>query len=149
MDAAETEGGPDSAEQMLYLLPPLLNAAMLALLSTSIPLFTTMTSVFIAHSGESLIADPPLRALSDNSSIHALAYSARGGLLMIESEGAFDIEEWEAVAMEAKLKCCAATTDEDQEDVNMASDEASLQLLLRASVEARIRSAEGWRQAIK
>ena len=136
---------------MLYLLPPLLNAAMLALLSTSIPLATTMTSTFVGVTSEgSFIIDQPVAAVEDASSVHAFAFTSNGSLLMVESEGSFDFDTWEAVADVAKSRCYGTTAGGDQEDSEMIDiDKTSLAKTLRTSIEDLIRSRESWRASIK
>ena len=137
---------------MLYLLPPLLNAAMLALLSTSIPLAMTMTSVFLTvDSGGSVITGASLRALESASSVHALAFSLQGELLMVESEGSFDLETWETITEIAKSRCLDSTTEEaSQEDVEMKGDnKAPLETLMRGKIEERFSNTDQWRVGLK
>ena len=125
---------------------------MLALLSTSIPLAMTMASVFLTvDSGGSVVAGTPLRILENASSIHALAFSLQGGLLMVESEGSFDLKTWETVAEIAESKCRDSTTIEaGQEDVEMKGDDkAPLETLIRGKVEEKFSDAEQWRHDIK
>ena len=140
-----------SKEQMLYLLPPLLNAAMLALLSTSISLTMTMTSVFLAvDSGGSIIDSPQLRTLENASSIHALAFSLQGELLMVQSEGSFDLPTWEIITDMAQSKCRDTTLKAGLEDVEMKENErAPLETLVRDLLEEKFRNAEHWRHSIR
>ena len=138
--------------QMLYLLPPLLNAAMLALLSTSIPLAMTVASVFLTvGSGGSVVTGASVRPLESASSVHAVAFSLQGELLMVESEGSFDLKAWESVIEIAKSKCLySMTTEANQEDVEMKGDNKTpLEFLIRGKIEERFRGTEQWRYEMK
>ena len=84
--------------QNIAALPALLNATLLALLSTSIPLamtFTTSVAAVDPQGGISFDASP--RSLRKANSIHVVAVSSNGRILIAESEGEFDLEVWEAV----------------------------------------------------
>lgn len=104
----------NSTKQNLPIIPPLLNAALLALLSTAIPLHMTLSSsIFMVTIDGNMIEDPSVKQLETAASIHALAFSSKKDLLMVESEGSFDIDTWEAVASAAQLSCCGSTINEN------------------------------------
>jgi exosome complex component RRP46 len=73
------------AQSVLPLLPSLLNASLLALLSGAIPLCTTMS----VH----LVEKP--------TALHVCAITGDGELVLAESEGDFSFEEWQAVCLTA------------------------------------------------
>ena len=84
------------------------------------------------------------------SSIHLLAFSSRGDLLVVESEGDFTIDKWEEVHQRAKLICHGAEGDESEsEDVSMNSDDISkLENVLKDAVERQIAKEQRWKQTI-
>ena len=119
-------GANANASQNLPLLPALLQASMLALLSTSIPLSMTLTSTLIAVDflGQ-LVQDPSVAQLREAESVHVFAFSSRGDLLLVESEGEFDIVIWGAAMEKARLVCGAGGNDggDNGEDVDMEGEE--------------------------
>ncbi|KAF2104433.1 hypothetical protein NA57DRAFT_70638 [Rhizodiscina lignyota] len=105
----------------LPLLPALLETAMLALLSASLPLASTYTSVGLAlampspvkkKASLSATAIMPIddKALEQASSIHVFAFTADGDLLVAESEGLFAPEYWEH-AYDRALELCIGSKD--------------------------------------
>lgn len=132
---------------MLYLLPPLLNAMMLALLSTSIPLSTTMASVLIAvlPSG-SLLQSPDLKTISNASSIHVITVSSKQELLLVESEGLFDMDTWDAAVQLAESTCCESSKEAGG-DINR--QDKTIEGIVKDVVASRLRSLENWRERVK
>ena len=86
-----------------------MNAANLALLASAIPLYQTLTSVVVAvgYQGKVMPHPTPIE-LESAKSIHALAFTSHQKLLLVESEGDFDIEVWEHVAEMGRRLCCGA-----------------------------------------
>jgi exosome complex component RRP46 len=70
-------------------LPALLQTALLALLSASIPLDTTYTATITKL----------------DTSMHVFAFSAEKQLLVAESEGDFKFEDWDVACAEAEEEC--------------------------------------------
>ena len=132
---------------MLYILPTLLNASMLALLSTSIPLFTIVTSILLAVQREgSIVADPPIHILEKASSVHAFAFSTEGALVMVESEGSFNFDTWTAASQTAESKCREKRLETSGEDFPMiVAGDLSIGGLLRNVVATEVHTAEKWR----
>nr|POE80953.1 exosome complex component rrp46 [Quercus suber] len=126
-------------------LPSLLNAAFLALVDGGLPLSTSMSSVLVGvtNAGE-VVLEPAEKTLAQCSGIQALTYSTDGGLLLLESSGNFDLEEWEKIAAQARKACLttlAARGEDDQMDGGAAEDAA----YLRRELESRARAAGEWR----
>ncbi|OAL05369.1 hypothetical protein IQ06DRAFT_67949 [Phaeosphaeriaceae sp. SRC1lsM3a] len=103
----EAHMGIDSS---LPLLPHLLHTSLLALLSASIPLSTTLTSVLIALPSASspLLAPtaPELLRAKPIKSVHVFAFSGDRRLLLNESDGKFSVEEWDEACEMAEEVCC-------------------------------------------
>ena len=115
---------------------------MAALLSTSIPLNKTVTVVMIAVSStSSIVAHPSARDLEKAASSHVLVYSSYGEVLIVESEGHFDIDIWESVAKVAKRACCGEPPIKDDVSSEKSQEaETGLQGDLRRLVSAAILS---------
>jgi len=145
--------------QNLPILPALLQASMLALLSTSIPLSRTLTSTFIAvDSSSQLVQDPSIQQLREAESVHVLAFSSHGDLLVVESEGEFDIDIWEAVVHKATQICRGDKNDDDNdnendededENMNIDSEERrTLEDTLRDTIREKVAREQRWKESL-
>ncbi|OJJ42862.1 hypothetical protein ASPZODRAFT_147028 [Penicilliopsis zonata CBS 506.65] len=107
---AVLEGGDSKAtgrgSSYLTLLPALLHTALLALLSASVPMsmYFTTTIIAVTPSGE-IICKPSIKDADEAASVHVLAFSSKGHLLLTESEGSFDFDTWEKVHDRALTIC--------------------------------------------
>ena len=135
----------------LPILPALLQAAVLALLSTSIPLSMTLTAALVAVDARRLKLDPTAEELNVASSIHVFAFSSHGDLLVVESEGEFDIEIWEEAYQKARLACRGEEeNDNESEDVSMDSDnDTKLEDVLRNAIRQKVAREQKWKQDLR
>ena len=80
------------------------------------------------------------------ASLHVLAISAKGHLLLNESQGRFDFETWEVVRQHAESMCLGKSKPESDGDIAMDSgtSETHLSGLLREAVEDRLYSDYVW-----
>ncbi|OCK79366.1 hypothetical protein K432DRAFT_405635 [Lepidopterella palustris CBS 459.81] len=145
-----TGNGSAILKSSLMLLPHLLNTALLALLSASIPLSTTLTStvVMILSSGK-LLCSPSsadlVRAQSIQS-VHVFAFSAQKSLLLAESQGEFDIDEWDEACELAEDICCKETgVAVDEMDVDGKPE--NLEGFLRDVVREKVEKEQMWKTA--
>ncbi|KAL8786906.1 MAG: hypothetical protein Q9213_002537 [Squamulea squamosa] len=134
----------------LSLLPALLQSSILALLSTSLPLNMTLTSTLVAvsRSGE-LVTGPLIKAMKEPTSLHVLAFSSHGELLVAESEGAFDMDIWDQVYSKAEKLCRGSETSNmaETDDVDMEPSESdSLENSLRGIIERKTVRDQRWKQ---
>ena len=137
--------------QTLPVLPALLQASILALLSTSISLSMTLTATLIAvYPASTLVIEPSMHQLKLASSIHVLAFSSYGDLLVVESEGDFTIDTWDKVHQKARLICHGEDADESQsqsQDVSMTSDHVSKSgTALKDAVERKVAQDQRWKK---
>ncbi|KAK8162446.1 ribosomal protein S5 domain 2-type protein [Phyllosticta citrichinensis] len=138
-----------SCSSILSILPALLQASILALVSASIPLNTTFSSaiVVITPEGQTVIS-PSVKQLGSASSTHVLAFSARGDLLVSESEGAFDMDAWDKAHDVAKAVCITATTKaEGDMELDLPSDHQNLHTVLKEAVSAKVLKEQAWKDA--
>ena len=135
----------------LPILPALLQASVLALLSTSIPLSMTLTAALVAVDARRLKLDPTAEELKVASSIHVFAFSSHGDLLVVESEGEFDIEIWEEAYQKARLACRGEEeNDSESEDVSMDSDnDTKLEDVLRNAIRQKVAREQKWKQDLR
>ena len=130
------------------------------MLSASIPLSMAYVSTFaIVLSSNRTVIDPPpsmlLRQQVDDEevvSIHVLAFSSHGDLLVAESEGEFDPDVWEEVHDGAKKFCCSSRgrsshgEGEEEMDIDDAKKEEGLEDKLRDAVGTHVRRELGWKE---
>ncbi|KAL2817282.1 hypothetical protein BDW59DRAFT_133805 [Aspergillus cavernicola] len=132
----------------LPLLPALLHTAALALLSASVPLSMTLSATVLAvdSSGE-IIREPSVKDAKAATSLHALAFTSKGQLLLNESEGAFDFGTWETVYERALAICHGTSTLSSDGDVAMTEnvDSQPLEGVLRDTVQDQIHSEYAWK----
>ncbi|KAL9027042.1 MAG: hypothetical protein Q9180_007391 [Flavoplaca navasiana] len=149
-DDSKASNGLYQSASNLSLLPTLLQSSILALLSTSLPLTMTLTSTLIAVSwcGE-LIFDPAARIVEKAASLHVLAFSSLGDLLVGESEGTFDMDIWDQVYAMAEKHCRtldpgapAGIADVDMESSKSASLEDSLKDIIEGKAAREYRWKE-------
>ena len=87
----------------------------------------TLTAALVAvNPNGALLLDPSVKQIKLASSIHVLAFSSHGDLLVVESEGDFTMATWEKVYQTAKVICYREEEDESGgEEVSMRSDDVS------------------------
>ncbi|KAF2736081.1 hypothetical protein EJ04DRAFT_463778 [Polyplosphaeria fusca] len=136
----------------LTLLPHLLNTAVLALLSTSVPLATIATSVLVAVSPKAptpllsptateLLRVKPIR------SIHVFAFSGERKLLLNESDGAFSVNEWDEACEMAEEVCCKEGGVGLGEGMDVDGQQINMEGWLRDVVRRKVELEQRWRTA--
>lgn len=103
--------------QNLAILPALLQTAVLSLLSATIPLSSAMAATLLAiRSDSTIIENPDIPTIQSAKSIHVLAFTSKGELLVNLSEGSFTMKEWDGIFEAAERICCGEERDEDKMD---------------------------------
>ncbi|KAM3463892.1 hypothetical protein MY5147_003009 [Beauveria neobassiana] len=145
------------AQLNLAIIPALLHAAILSLLTAAIPLKTIATAVTLAvpsdggdgsSSSNSIVVDPSAREADTARSLHVLGYTADNELLLAESQGAFSVDEWEAVLQTGQQACCRAARLELGEDTAMADgglEAPSIRAFVRSVMETKIAEDFAWK----
>ena len=129
----------------LGVLPALLQASLLALLSASIPLITTYTATaFGVTASASLISLQNLNSRTSLTSFHVFTFTAQSDLLLAESEGSFDIETWQKVYAAAEDRCRGKSIDAD-DDIVMDQEGNSLQERLRSTMHNKVEADRRWK----
>lgn len=131
----------------LTILPSLLHASLLALLSATVPLSMTFSATLlgITKSGD-IIHNPPAAAAKAATSLHVLAFSSKGHLLLNESQGRFDLDTWESVRGQAAAICQGMAYGTDG-DIAMGEGPDTIRLgsFIRETVEDRLHSDYAWK----
>ncbi|KAL4951483.1 hypothetical protein BDW69DRAFT_38281 [Aspergillus filifer] len=132
----------------LSLLPALLHTATLALLSASVPLSATLSSILmgVSTSGE-IIRLPSAKEAAASTSLHVLAFTSKGHLLLNESEGAFEFDTWEEVYERALAICHGSSALSSDGDVAMTENAEGqpLEGFVRETVQDHIHSDYAWK----
>ncbi|KAJ5108364.1 hypothetical protein N7456_005039 [Penicillium angulare] len=143
--------GGEAAERgdsYITIIPALLHASLLALISAAVPLSMTFTTTLlgVTRSGQ-IIRDPSPAAAKAVASLHVLSFSSKGHLLLSESQGRFDFETWELVRQQAASICRAvATTGSDGDtDMGEGADGAHVDAFVRETVEDSLHRDYTWK----
>lgn len=109
----------------------------------------TSTLIAVSSSGE-LVLDPAARIAGKAASLHVLAFSSLGDLLVAESEGTFDLDIWDQVYAMAENHC--RTLDPGapawMADVDMESSKsASLEDSLKGVIEGKAAREYRWKES--
>ena len=113
-----------------------------------------MTSILVSVKEDGILqVDPEVVDLNTTSSLHALAFSSLGELLMVESEGEFELGDFERVLDSARQACCRDSQIIDQDgdfDVRLKG-QATKDTAVRNAVENKIALENSWRleQSVK
>lgn len=139
------------ASSNLLIIPALLQTAVLALVSAAVPMRATATSAVAAISpsdGETQITmDPSPREADKSRSVHVLAFTSFGVLLLAESEGDFSMAEWDQVYQVSQSACCGAA---DSNGTHAVLDEANqkgpdMRQFIRSAAESKVAADLYWK----
>lgn len=111
----------------------------------------TSTMVAVSPSGE-VVGEPDADVIKNALSVHVLAFSSHGKLLVAESEGSFDIDTWEQVYDRAEQVCRASSVEAPDEtgDLNMQrSEQNSLESSLKDIIEEKVAEEQRWREGLR
>lgn len=156
-DVSEDEslpGGVKSGgqgESYLGLLAGATNAAVAGCLDAGVQMRGAAGAAIVAikRSGE-LVVWPDTRQVKQAKSVHVFAYGRQGECLVMESEGDFDIDEWEeAERVVQRVVVGAASAEDDDISMDQGGAEAGHTLLasMRRAVEVRVDRDGRWRES--
>ena len=118
------------------------------MLSASVPLSMTLSATVLAvNSSDEIVREPSIKDTASSTSLHVLAFTSKGHLLLNESEGKFDFDTWEKVYERALVICHGTSTAGSDGDVAMTENEDSqpLEGLVRDTVQDQIHSDYAWK----
>lgn len=135
--------------QNIPLLPSLLQTSVLALLSASLPLSKTLTSVLLAVSSDAasnaLIRNPTPAQLQGAKSVHVLAFTSHGELILTESEGCFTMKEWESVYDTGKRLCCDESSEDDDMRGQLEENPGSMDMFVKSILKEKVANDLHWK----
>jgi exosome complex component RRP46 len=138
-----TEEGNSVADGYLGVLCGLLNAASFGALDAAVGMREVFVAVLIGvgRSGE-VVAEPGMKDRSTCKSMHLFCFGGKSGLLLSESEGRFNMEDWEKAHGLAQQVCLGAGSDVE---MNGSSTGQTLLQGVRGRIEQRVGMDQRWR----
>ena len=136
--------------QNLHIIPALLHASILGLLTAAIPMKEIATATVLAISagdGDGKIkVDPTIAEASGASSLHILGFTSNNELLLAESEGSFTAEEWSQVLQAGQRVCCQQRgTSLDTAMGNDGVEPGSIRDFMRSVMETKTAADLHWK----
>lgn len=110
----------------------------------------TLTSILLTISLEgtsrTLLKNPTLPQIQQADSVHVLAFTSSGKLLVAESEGSFTMDEWEELYEVGKRVCC--DEDETSDDDAMQVDErnGSMMRFVKSVLKEKVEKDLHWKE---
>lgn len=104
------------------------------------------TLLGVTKSGD-IVDYPSAVAAKAATSLHVLAFSSKGHLLLNESQGHFDLDTWESIRERAASICLSTVVSGSDGDVSMdeGADATRLDAFIREAVEDRLHSDYAWK----
>lgn len=135
--------------QNLGILPALLHASILGLLTAAIPLKSIATAVTLAIPSAddgSIAVDPSTRDAETAKSVHVLGFTSGHELLLAESQGSFTVEDWDKILEAGQRVCCQPEgQDIDTAMAGSGLESASIKAFLRSAMETKIAGDLHWK----
>jgi exosome complex component RRP46 len=108
---------------------------------------TFSATVLAVNASGEITREPSVKDAAAATSLHALAFSSHGHLLLNESQGPFHFETWEKVHQRALAICHGTLARSSDGDVAMAEDVDGrpLEGTLRETVEDKFHQDYAWK----
>lgn len=120
-----------------------MHTALLALLSASTPLSKTLASTILVSNGPNeIVRNPTLIQVQEAQSVHVFAFSSFRELLVAESGGDFNMDDWEQLYEVAEQLCCGADSEEDDP---MQEQEQSIQKFIQNALREKVADDLRWK----
>lgn len=124
----------------------------MALLSASMPLAMTATSAFLALTSDgparSIIRNPTILQSEDADSVHVLAFTSHGSLLVAESEGSFTLTDWDTVYEAARTICCDGLdgdVDHSMQDGELDEERGGMMNFVKSTLQTKVTADLHWK----
>lgn len=141
------------AQLNIAIIPALLHAAVLGLLTAAVPLKTiaVATTLAIAADNSSLIVEPSTEEAVKAKSIHALAFTPDDELLLAESSGSFSVGDWDRILETGQRICCQDQGSGLDASMSGANVELSISMksFIRSVMETKTAAELHWKWCSK
>lgn len=109
----------------------------------------TMTSAFFALNTETgdrrIIQNPTISEIQSANSVHVLGFTSQGELLIAESEGSFDLEDWDEIYEVAKKLCSVESQEPDLPDADETVNQTGMQTFLKSALQEKVAADLHWK----
>lgn len=116
------------------------------------PLAMTLTSVLLAlesnGKGRSFVRSPSLVQYQAADSIHVLAFTSQGELLVAESEGTFTLDDWDEVYETAKSLCSDGSKNDGDNIMQIegaGENTGGLTMFVKSTLEEKVAKDLHWK----
>lgn len=107
-----------------------------------------LTSVLIAINADGkspkLIKNPSLNEFESASSVHVLAFTSQGELLVAESQGTFMMEDWDEVFETGKALCHAEHNKIAHNDMQGVEGEGDILEFVKSAMKEKVAQDLHW-----
>ncbi|UNI20999.1 exosome non-catalytic core subunit rrp46 [Purpureocillium takamizusanense] len=137
------------AQLNLAIIPGLIHAAILGLLTAAVPLKTIATAVTLAigpDDAAGIVVDPTMVQVDNAKSVHVLGFTADDELLLAESSGSFSTVEWDQVLETGQRACCQGrSSGQDTVMTDGMAGSASIRRFIRSVMETKTAADLYWK----
>jgi len=112
----------------------------------------TLTSVLLALTSDGpakgIIRNPTLIQSQNADSIHVLAFTSHGDLLVAESEGSFTMDDWDKVYAAAKAACfddSEQAEDQEMHEEQVDEKDEALSMFVKSTLQTKIAGDLHWK----
>jgi exosome complex component RRP46 len=113
------------------------------------PLSLTLTSVLLALTSDGtakrILRNPTLIQSQCANSLHVLAFTSHGDLLVAESEGSFTISDWDDIYEAGKAICCNDSKQADDHEM-MGERGGGMQMFVKSGLRSKIAADLHWKE---
>ncbi len=116
------------------------------------PLTMTATSAFLALTSDgstrSIIRNPTVLQSESADSVHVLAFTSHGDLLVAESEGSFTLEDWDTVYEAGKAICCddsKINADHSMQDGGFGDEKGGMMNFVKSTLRTKVNADLHWK----
>lgn len=113
------------------------------------PLSMTLTAVLLALTSDGtakrILRDPTLIQCQCADSIHVLAFTSQGDLLVAESEGTFTMGDWDDIYDAGKAMCCNESKQGDDHEMGQER-EGGMQTFVKSTLQAKVAADLHWKE---
>jgi exosome complex component RRP46 len=109
----------------------------------------TLTSVLLALTSDGtakrILRNPTPIQYQRADSIHVLAFTSQGDLLVAESEGSFTIGDWDDIYDAGKAMCCNDSKQTDDHEMGDGK-EGGMQTFVKSTLQAKVAADLHWKE---
>jgi exosome complex component RRP46 len=110
----------------------------------------TLTSVLLAltsdRTSRTILRNPTLAQLESADSVHVLAFTSHGELLVAESQGNFTIEDWDEAYEVGKHLCCDEIDGDIMQTDTLDEKVGGMDMFLKSALREKVEGDLHWKE---